>query len=1009
MHFIRDYFLSLFIFCILLLVPYYLKAQVVLQRQVYDKQNAYNYGPVSMSVFDKKGRAYLATNSGIVVFDGSKFKLLALDTKLNISKKVENLYADKDGRIWFSCFPKGWGYYEPATGESVDFSDQNKLNLVYVFKFFQDKNGNMWLGSHNENHPKLSGLFRFDPKSKDIKQFRFEPKETAHHRQTADKVNSFFEDARGNLWIGTWNGLVYFNTKNYSYSLHFRENAMPYNLCTTIHSNHDSLLYIGVWGRGLVEFNTQKYTWKYFLPQPRKELVGTHNVVHAVSDYNRDFLLVGTLDAGLFIYDKIKHDFFKPQTEEGQLSKEYDDPIYCINQDMKGNWLIGNSEKGFYIIPNFVSKLSYYFLPKTPDYLHKIGPVYEINGTDKLLCLSYYGKYAYLLDVRNGEVKSLCANSKLNHINYNFAWPITENRFYINTSHAGYIYTPKKSKITTNHDIPNELKFGNIWASLNETNQWLWVIHHQSLLAFDNNLKLKKTIPLTKILSNFNINQAGFEVVYDSIFMACDTEGNFKYLNLQTNQAIVKNLANIQAIKSVYPLNDTLSLELEFNGINYIEHQANQINIKPIDKKLPYSSSQFYQISSINKNKLLLRSHHGFVIFDIIDHTFLNYAFPDHQVHYEISYLASRNKLCFSKDSKIILQTFEDTLTIDSLWISSIEVNGQTLHTSTLQSTLALGSEINNINISLQPFGLFQPTFDYEFYLVKDGDTINTDQSGSKAIYTNLNFGTYTFRAKATHPSLGYTVWSQPLKWIIATPFYLTKTAIGLFAIFIFSILILVYKWRIKQIKRENFLEKSLIASNLAALRSQMNPHFIFNSLNSINKFILKHHPNDASEYLSKFAKLIRLILENSKFSLIPLNKETQALELYVALEKLRLSKPILLKIDNQITDEINIQPLLLQPFIENSIWHGLAHESILEGRIEIIIQQLNNRVQIRIIDNGVGRKEASTKTNLAHHNSIGFQLTLERLKLEDPSANIEFVENNSKQGTEVLIEFAIK
>src|SRR4030095_4317473 len=108
-------------------------------------------------------------------------------------------------------------------------------------------------------------------------------------------------------------------------------------------------------------------------------------------------------------------------------------------------------------------------------------------------------------------------------------------------------------------------------------------------------------------------------------------------------------------------------------------------------------------------------------------------------------------------------------------------------------------------------------------------------------------------------------------------------------------------------------------------LRAQMNPHFIFNSLNSINMFILENNKLQASEYLSKFSKLMRLILQNSQQAFIPLEKELEALQLYLELESLRFDQKFEYKVtiaDNLDTTMVKVQPLIIQPYAENAIWH---------------------------------------------------------------------------------------
>lgn len=161
------------------------------------------------------------------------------------------------------------------------------------------------------------------------------------------------------------------------------------------------------------------------------------------------------------------------------------------------------------------------------------------------------------------------------------------------------------------------------------------------------------------------------------------------------------------------------------------------------------------------------------------------------------------------------------------------------------------------------------------------------------------------------------------------------------------------------------------LANNLLALkslRSQMNPHFIFNGLNSVNNYIAKSDERSANRYLSDFSTLMRAVLENSEEDFIPLTKEVELLELYTKLEHSRFSD----KFDYQINvseyldvDAFQIPPMLLQPYIENAIWHGLRYKEE-KGFLKIdIVEKSKDSIEISIIDNGVGRKKsAELKTN---------------------------------------------
>ncbi|MEP7230336.1 MAG: histidine kinase [Ginsengibacter sp.] len=208
---------------------------------------------------------------------------------------------------------------------------------------------------------------------------------------------------------------------------------------------------------------------------------------------------------------------------------------------------------------------------------------------------------------------------------------------------------------------------------------------------------------------------------------------------------------------------------------------------------------------------------------------------------------------------------------------------------------------------------------------------------------------------------------------------------------------------------------------DMQALRSQMNPHFIFNCLNSINRFILKNETETASDYLTKFSRLIRMVLNNSNYKYIALNEELDCLELYVQMEQLRVKNSFRYKITCNAdldAEEILVPPLLFQPFVENSIWHGLMNKESGEGNLDILLQQKDEILECIIVDNGVGRKAASelSKSSTSKYKSMGLQITKERIALLDNeqgenSIAIEdlYDDNGNSEGTKIILRIKYK
>lgn len=202
---------------------------------------------------------------------------------------------------------------------------------------------------------------------------------------------------------------------------------------------------------------------------------------------------------------------------------------------------------------------------------------------------------------------------------------------------------------------------------------------------------------------------------------------------------------------------------------------------------------------------------------------------------------------------------------------------------------------------------------------------------------------------------------------------------------------------KIKQVEVEGAYrqaERQLMETNrrvaetkLTALRMQMNPHFIFNSLNSINKFILQNDGERASDLLTKFSRLIRQVLINSRTEWVSLRNELNVLQIYLELERLRSDNKFDIRLsigDDLNLDMVHVPLLITQPYVENAIWHGLLPMQGGRSRLQIQCRQENGRLVIEIDDNGIGR-EASARlqaNSLTAHKTHGITITEERLNL---------------------------
>ena len=218
------------------------------------------------------------------------------------------------------------------------------------------------------------------------------------------------------------------------------------------------------------------------------------------------------------------------------------------------------------------------------------------------------------------------------------------------------------------------------------------------------------------------------------------------------------------------------------------------------------------------------------------------------------------------------------------------------------------------------------------------------------------------------------------------------------------------------QVKRRLTLQKEVAEYEQKALHLQMNPHFVFNCLSSISSFIVQNGTDSALKYLSKFSKLMRLTLEYSKGSLIPIDKEIESLQNYLELEQLRFHDKFQFTITSSDKVEFNmgLPPLLIQPFVENAILHGIVPKES-DGKIEVAFDVSNGQLICCITDDGIGLEESKSlkENSVMAHKSMALEITRKRLEIMESttlkSAEIEITPLEHQTGTKVTLRLPIQ
>lgn len=328
--------------------------------------------------------------------------------------------------------------------------------------------------------------------------------------------------------------------------------------------------------------------------------------------------------------------------------------------------------------------------------------------------------------------------------------------------------------------------------------------------------------------------------------------------------------------------------------------------------------------------------------------------------------------------------------TTPAIYIHSLKINGTF---SDIKLPLHLPYNKNSITLEFDVLTFKQNNAFNLLYRLKALNGQNSKEeliTGSSITIDNLPPGVYEATVYAVnndgvrsknpvvlHFEIGRPFWQRA--WFIAS-------AIVFLGLFFFLVFKLIARRIRKKEEAKTQMERQLAEFQLTALQAQMNPHFLFNAINSIQNFILKKEEREAYDYLSKFSKLIRMVLNNSEQKTLTLQEELETIKLYVELEQLRFDKKFEFSLeiaDDVHADDENIPTMLIQPYIENAIWHGLMNlEAEQDGLLRISISRWNSLLKIVVEDNGIGREQAGKYRRESVHRPVAMKLTEKRLSV---------------------------
>lgn len=980
MNFIRYSFIFLFLF-----------GQVCFAQQLKYAVINTSKGLPSSEVYsvlqDKQGYMWFSTDHGVARFDGKEFTTYTTSEGL-ADNTVLKMCEDRKGRVWFASQSMELCYWEKGVIHKSPASETMRKNMVSSYvpsRLYVDSADNIWVNSMQE---------RFCIKAEKnyttfVKTLLTNPSTFAQLVliENVPMVN-LGKYTKKNVKEGVQRS-VEFNchkineADHYFYSYIKKEDVRIPIYITPNTVSKKNVFYIGL-NNLLFIFEQGKVTKQKKFP---------HAILSLVVDKNND-LWIGFRRGGACCYKQCDLDT-RPVALQEECSAS---DIYT---DHEGGIWIASLEKGVIYIPS-PSILTYSNLSYLNDHIIFVGPVKNqlmVNTFNNSICREQDQTFKpdeFLCDLG----KTRAGLFYMAHINdttyYSYGYEL------IRFTPA---YLPLRKKLNRAFFCGGKIIFSTDDKSI-------WILCANGVRKINNQIDscLIYSLPARTIsaLPDGNAIWVGTK------------KGLYKFQDgTYTNFTEIDTLLQCEITDLAKDADGSLWLATVGNGVLRLKNKKVE-SFKTADGLV---SNVCTSIKIDQQKNIWVGTNKG-----------LGCLIPASKNKWSIKNITEQNglnsneitKLCVLNDtlwigtmyglSSLDIKQMTRYIVPSSIYINSIKVNNNELTSDTTQFSY----NENNFTFALN--GLtFKDNGNhlYRYRLIGSDTTWHQIQS-NELLLNNLAPGQYTFEAQVANLDKIWSTKSAIFSFTIHKPFWLTWWFILIEIVVLILIVYAIILWRTSIIRKKEQeklrINKLLAEYQMKALTAQMNPHFIFNAINSIQNFIIQNHSTLAYDYLIKFSKLIRLVLNNSKENEVTLQQELETLDLYIELEQLRFEKSFdyLLTIAPEIDPQsLMIPGLLLQPYIENAIWHGLMPLKTRKGEIALTITEEDSLLKIIIKDNGVGRKASDLiKKKIIHksHQSVGMELTGKRIELfgQENKFSLQIIDNYDDQenatGTTVQI-----
>jgi ligand-binding sensor domain-containing protein len=956
--------------------------------------NGLAQGSVTGIIHGSDGFIWIATADGLHRYDGYSFKIYRNDPQNKNSlpdNYISCIFEDKDGDLIIGFYSGEVAKLNKHNATFTKLAIKNSLNKVIedpVTCINDDGNGAYLIGYDG------GGLIRYDKTKKTNKCFQ----KNVTSGLNSNTIKSISKDNfTGNFWIGTSEGLCEYVTAGQSFVRYKNFSNLDNKTITTVLTSNADKILIGTYGKGLYEYiRGSDSASRIELPKSK----GSRFVSFLISSNDKKQIWIGT-QGGIYKWEESRFTLYtnNPSNPESLV----DNYTQSVTIDRFGSIWIGTING----LSRFDPRLKLFNLYR------------EFKWQDSLLSNNVYciyedpAKTLWLGTLSSGIIKFDPVTEKI------VAWPVIKTET-AETKMARAIYKDVKGQMWIGSRdgglfkfFPDQNRFEQVKGakgfeissptirSIYEDKAGnLWIGTANGLNIYDRQTnhfevyRAFKDIPNNNSIYQIKESQDG-----QSLYLAC-FRGGFQIFN-KRNKSFKLFSQLIPAEKTIgksYAMcfelieNDSVMIGTYGGGL-FIMNMITG-GSRNITEKQGLANNSIYGILR-HKNVYWLSTNRGLSSYNYKTGEIRNFGLKNYIQSNEynegaycktsdgVFYFGGVNGFNYFKP-----QNFPSGIDNSKTEITLIRKGEEEIPISINskgQRFIELNYNDNLISFEFATLN-FIPSLSNKYAYKMEGFDDKWIKAGSRTVayYTKLSPGKYVFRVKPLDGDIISKSKGAFIQIIIEPPFWQTWWFYILLALVFIGLIYIVIKWR-TQIVDRNYQHK-LAELELKALRSQMNPHFIFNSLNSIQYFILKKEPRAAYDYLTKFSSLMRMILQNSKHKSITLKAEYDWLKTYLELENLRMEGTLIYEInlDKELHPErIFVPTMVLQPYVENAIIHGLLPKTG-DKKLSIDVSSDGQNLKCVITDNGIGREQSHilNKARLKQHESTAMSLTRDRLAI---------------------------